>query len=274
MPRPDTAPPGTFSTLNAPLALIALGWRRSAADRAGSLGRLAFYWLLLMIFWALWQATPLHELRQPGTDATRLFWYMTVTECVLIAVGFPYRAVERDIQSGEIAAALLRPLPYAVAILAEWIGATGHRLVLLAAGGLVAGVWATGTVAIPLAVVPVLLLSIAIAAILVLLCQLQLGYAAAWTGSSAPLFWIWQKLTFILGGVMIPLTLYPAPYGSLAAASPFAAMFFAPASFLLDGSPRAILATLGLQLVWLTVVGMATLLIARAAAARFAEHGI
>ena len=128
--------------------------------------------------------------------------------------------------------------------------------------------------AIPLAVVPALLLSIAIAAILVLLCQLQLGYAAAWTGSSAPLFWIWQKLTFILGGVMIPLTLYPAPYGSLAAASPFAAMFFAPASFLLDGSPRAILATLGLQLVWLTIVGMATLLIARAAAARFAEHGI
>ena len=131
-----------------------------------------------------------------------------------------------------------------LAILAEWIGATGHRLALLAAGGLVAGVWATGTVAIPLAVVPALLLSTAIATILVLLCQLQLGYAAAWTGSSAPLFWIWQKMTFILGGVMIPLTLYPAPYGSLAAASPFAAMFFAPASFLLDGSPRAILATL------------------------------
>ena len=199
---------------------------------------------------------------------------MTVTECVLIAVGFPYRAVERDIQSGEIAAALLRPLPYAVAILAEWIGATCHRLALLAAGGLVAGVWATGTVAIPLAVVPALLLSTAIATILVLLCQLQLGYAAAWTGSSAPLFWIWQKMTFILGGVMIPLTLYPAPYGRLATPSPFAAMFFAPASLLLDASAQVILATLALQLLWLAVIGMTTLLVARAAAARFAEHGI
>jgi ABC-2 type transport system permease protein len=265
MPRAETS---------ALLAFVALGWRRAAADRAGSLGRLAFYWLLLMIFWALWQATPLHELRQPGINAARLFWYMTVTECVLIAVGFPYRAVERDILSGEIAAALLRPLPYAAAILAEWIGATFHRLALLAAGGLVAGIWATGTVEIPLAVVPALLLSTAIATILVLLCQLQLGYAAAWTGSAAPLFWIWQKMIFILGGVMIPLSLYPEPYGSLAAASPFAAMFFAPASFLLDGSPRAIFATLALQVLWLAVIAMATLLIARAAAARFAVHGI
>jgi ABC-type uncharacterized transport system permease subunit len=57
-------------------------------------------------------------------------------------------------------------------------------------------------------------------------------------------------------------------------ASPFAAMVFAPASFLLDGSPRAILATLALQLLWLAVIGMATLLVARAAAARFAEQGI
>ncbi|HEY2111628.1 MAG TPA: hypothetical protein VGH25_07855, partial [Dongiaceae bacterium] len=106
------------------------------------------------------------------------------------------------------------------------------------------------------------------------IAELQLGYAAAWTGSSAPLFWIWQKMTFILGGLMIPLTLYPAPYGSLAAVSPFAAMVFAPASFLLDASPRAILATLALQLFWLAVIGTATLLVARAAAARFAAHGI
>jgi len=274
MPRSDSGAPRAFSTLGALFAFIALGWRRAAANRAGILGLLALYWLILMIFWALWQATPLHELRRPGIDATRLFWYMAVTECVILAVGFPYRAVEKDIQSGEIAAALVRPLPYAAAILAEWIGATGYRLALLAVGGLLAGIWATGTVAIPLAVVPSLVFSTVIATILALLCQLQLGYAAAWVGTPAPLFWIWQKLTFVLGGLMIPLTFYPAPFGSLAMASPFAAMVFAPASFLLDGSPRALLATLALQLLWLAVIGMATLLVARAAAARFAEQGI
>jgi ABC-2 type transport system permease protein len=88
------------------------------------------------------------------------------------------------------------------------------------------------------------------------------------------LFWIWQKMTFVLGGLMIPLALYPEPFGSLAKASPFAAMIFAPASFLLDASSLAIAGTLGLQLLWLIVIGLMTWLVERAAAARFAERGI
>ena len=135
-------------------------------------------------------------------------------------------------------------MPYALATLAEWIGAAFHRLLLLGAGGIAAGLWLTGTVRRfrwpPLPADPAL--ERASPRSLMLLCHLQLGYAAAWLGTPAPLFWIWQKMTFVLGGLMIPLTLYPAPCGSLAAASPFAAMLFAPASFLLDPSPRAILA--------------------------------
>jgi ABC-2 type transport system permease protein len=260
--------------LGALLAFAALGWRRAAADRAGSLGRLAFYWLILLIFWALWKATPLQELARPGLDAVRLLWYMTVTEGVVIAVGFPYRAVERDILTGEIAAALARPLPYGAAILAEWIGTACHRLLLLAAGGLAFGFWLTGTVAVAPAAVPVLLVSTVLAILLALLCHLQLGYAAAWVGTPAPLFWIWQKLVFVLGGLMMPLTLYPEPFGSLAQASPFAAMVFTPASILLDSSRGAIAEALALQLLWLVLLGLLTWLIARAAAARFAEQGI
>lgn len=274
MPQADRDALSPFATLGALAAFGALGWRRAAADRAGSLGRLAFYWLILAIFWALWRATPLHELGRPGLDASRLFWYMVVTEGMVIAVGFPYRAVEGDIQSGEIAAALVRPVAYALATLAEWIGTVFYRLLLLGAGGIAAGLWFTGIFAIPLAAAPVILLSTVLAAMLMLLCHLQLGYAAAWVGTPAPLFWIWQKMAFVLGGLMIPLTLYPAPFGSLAAASPFGAMVFAPASFLLDPSPRTILGTLALQLLWLAVIGLLTLLVERAAAARFAENGI
>src|SRR5215831_18167350 len=168
-------------------AFVALGWRQTAADRAGTVGRLALYWLILLIFWALWKATPLHELGRPGLDAVRLFWSMAVTECVVMAVGFPYRAIERDILTGEIAAALTRPLPYAAAVLAEWIGVSCRQLLLLGIGGLALGAWLTGTVAIAPAAVPALLVSTVLAVLMVLLCHLQLGYAAAWVGTPAPL---------------------------------------------------------------------------------------
>ena len=260
--------------LGAAGAFAALGWRRTAADRAGSLGRLALYVLILFIFWALWQATPVSELGRPDLDAARLFWYMVVTEAVTIAVGFPYRAVEDDIRSGQIAAAMTRPVPYALATLAEWLGACGHRLLLLVMAGLAAGAWMTGTVAVSPAAAPAILLSAAIGCIIALLCQLQLGYMAAWVGSPAPLFWIWQKMTFVLGGLMLPLSLYPEPFGRWAAASPFAAILFAPGSLVLDPSPGAIGSALASQLLWLAPVALATLLVERAAAARFAERGV
>ncbi len=260
--------------LGALAAFAALGWRRAAAERAATLGRLLLYGLILVIFWELWQATPLAELAEPGTDARHLFWYMAVTECVAIATGYPYRALEIAIQSGEIASALTRPLPYALATLAEWAGATGHRLLVLLAAGVALGVAVTGTFPVPLADAPALLLSIALASLIVLLCQLQLGYAAAWTGSAAPLFWIWQKLMFVCGGLIIPLTLYPAPLGTLAKATPFAAMLFAPGSLVLEATPAAAAAALAWQLAWLVPVAAAAFLVDRAAARRFAVRGI
>ena len=109
---------------------------------------------------------------------------------------------------------------------------------------------------------------------LVLLCHLQLGYAAAWVGTPAPLFWIWQKMTFVLGGLMIPLTLYPAPseaWPRPRPSPPWSSPRRPSCSMPRRGRSSA---TLALQLLWLAVIGMPTLLVARAAAARFAEHGI
>ena len=118
--------------IGALLAFALLGWHRAAADRAGGLGRLAFYWLILLIFWALWKATPLQELGRPGLDATRLFWYMAVTESVVIAVGFPYREIERVVEAA-LARLSLRDIvienpPLEAVIAAIYRGETGSRV--------------------------------------------------------------------------------------------------------------------------------------------------
>jgi len=255
-------------------AFMRVGWRRSVADRTTTIGLLLLYWLILLIFWGLWQATSLTELVAAHTTQAELFWYLAITECIALAVGNPYRIVEADICNGDIAAALLRPIPFAHAMLAEWFGQTVHRVAVLAVGGTVAGLWITGSVPIELATLPVLLLSMTIGCVCVLLCHLQIGYAAAWVGSSAPLFWIWQKLCFVLGGLMIPLTLYPPVLALLAKFTPFASMLYAPGSLMFDAAPSDAIATLSAQLAWLTVLGVSTWVVDRAATARFALHGI
>jgi len=263
----------TPRTLHPLLAHARLGWRRTAANPLGLVGSVLLYWLILAIFWGLWNATPLHELGTGGLTEERLFAYLAVTEWIAFAVGLPYREVEAEIQDGTIDMRLARPIPYGLTTLAVWIGEVGCRFVVLGIAGIAALVYATGAIALSLPAAAVLILSAGLAMLLVLLWHLQIGFAAAWLGVSAPTFWIWQKCLFVFGGLIMPLTIYPASLGAIARASPFAAMLFAPGSLMLDGGTNGAGATIALQLAWLAASGLAAVAVERGALRRFLEHG-
>jgi len=260
--------------LGAVAAFFLLGWRRAIAEPAALVGRLLLYLLILAIFRALWLATPLQELGAGAPTAADLLWYVAVTEWIVFAAGLPYRMVEEQIRSGQIESALLRPLPYAVATLAEWSGGTAFYLLVMGIAGTAAAAWLTGAPPPSSAVAPLILLSGLVGCSIALLCQLQLGYATAWLGTAAPLFWIWQKLLFVVGGLLLPLTLYPAALRGLAEYSPFAAILFAPGSLILAPAGSSIVSILGRQLAWVGAIGLLTLLVDRAATARLSRHGV
>ena len=197
-------------------AFVRLGWTRAAAERATLVGRLLLYLLILAIFRQLWLATPLQELTGSALSAADLLWYVAITEWIIFTAGSPYRGVEEQIRSGGIESALTRPMPYGLATLAEWIGATAFYLLATGAGGLAAAWWLTGTLPLTAAAAPPLLLAGLLGSIILLLFQLQLGYATAWLGTAAPMFWIWQKLMFVFGGLLLPLTLYPPTLRAIA----------------------------------------------------------
>ena len=62
---------------------------------------------------------------------------------------------------------------------------------------------------------------------------LWIGLLAFWLQEVAPVYWMWQKLMFVLGGLMLPLDLYPPFVQRAAALTPFPVLLAAPASFVL-----------------------------------------
>lgn len=255
-------------------AYARLGWRRTITNPLGLLGSVLLYWLILAIFWGLWNATPLHELGTTELTEERLFAYLAVTEWIAFAVGLPYREVEAEIQGGTIDMRLARPVPFGLATLAIWIGEAGCRFVVLAAAGLVALLYALGTIPLTAATGALLIASVALAVLSVLIWHLQIGLVAAWLGMSAPTFWVWQKCLFVFGGLIMPLTIYPASLGAIAKASPFAAMLFAPASLMLDGGAQYAASSIGWQVAWLALSILGAVAVERGAVRRFVEHGI
>lgn len=255
-------------------AFAALGWQRAASERLAMLMRGGLNVLALAIFWAFWRATPLRELEVWNLTPARLIWYLAITEWIVFTTGTPYREIEEDIRSGALATCLSRPVSYAQACLAQWCGGIAFRLPLFAVIGFGAALGFSGTVPLAPSMLPAGLISTLLALALIHLCHLMIGLACTWTGSAAPLHWIWQKALFVLGGLIMPLSLYPTPFRGMAGMSPFAAMLSAPASLALDPSRDHITMVLMGQTVWLVVLAALAWLLDHAATSRFTAHGV
>ncbi|MBI1777697.1 MAG: hypothetical protein HYR63_20345 [Proteobacteria bacterium] len=256
------------------LALFAMGWQRAGIERAALLGRALLYGLVLLIFQGIWQSTPLAELAGPGYDTEGLIWYVAVTEWIVFATAYPYREVEADIRGGRIAQLASRPVPYLAAVAAEWAGASGFRLLALGGFGFAATILMTGTVPIAWSAGPGLLLSALLAMALAFLLQFAIGLVAVWMGTAAPVYWIAQKLFFVMGGLLLPLSIYPSTLGAIAEASPFAAMLYAPASLLLDAGSAGLGQVLLGQGIWLALLAAGALAIEHRAIRRITREGI
>jgi ABC-2 type transport system permease protein len=72
-----------------------------------------------------------------------------------------------------------------------------------------------------------------VAAALITALYVWIGLMAFWLHDVSPVFWVWQKLMFVLGGLMLPLAFYPELVQRAAVFTPFPVLLSGPASFVL-----------------------------------------
>jgi ABC-2 type transport system permease protein len=99
------------------------------------------------------------------------------------------------------------------------------------------------------------------AGVLALVIHFAIGLTSFWLHDCRPIHWVWQKATFLLGGLLLPLELYPPWLRAAAELSPVPAMLHGPGSVALGLDAPEIALVLARQLLWLCValVGLAWL---------------
>lgn len=84
---------------------------------------------------------------------------------------------------------------------------------------------------------------------------------------------VWQKLVFVLGGLMLPLSIYPGWLQSLALATPFAAMLYGPGS-LVSGNEPGLALPLALKLLgWCALAAVVMCVLERRGVRRLEVEG-
>jgi ABC-2 type transport system permease protein len=243
-------------------AFARLGFRQARAEPGELLGRVLFFAMILGVFSAVWRAVA-EAGPSPITDPRAMLWYLAMTEWVLLSAPLVFVQMEDDIRRGDVAYQIARPASWLGSRLAHGAGALAVRApVLLVVACAIAWLYA-GPPERPAALGVVIGFGI-VAATVQLIFHVALGVAAFWLGDVAPAFWIWQKLLFVLGGLLLPLQFYPEPFVRVALLTPFPAFLAGPAS-LMTGKPLMSHGVLALALAAWAVVGW---LIARAAFGR------
>jgi len=100
-----------------------------------------------------------------------------------------------------------------------------------------------------------------------------IGLAAFVAEEVAPFEWIYQKLAFILGGMLIPLDFYPSWMQSLSKSLPFAYMMYGPARLFVRPDTQLFIQILVGQLLWLTLIGGLLVLVFTRGIRRLAING-
>jgi ABC-2 type transport system permease protein len=179
-----------------------------------------------------------------------LIWYLAVTEWIVLSLPLVHFQIEEEIRSGDIAYRLARPVSYAAAKFWEAAGETALRLLSLGVAG-VALAWlcAGGPPADPRGLLLALPLGIVAAAVM-LAFHATIGLAAFWLQDCSPLYWMWQKASFVLGGLFLPLEIYPAWLQQIALWTPFSAVMYGPGRMAFGLDPGLALWTVLKLVVW------------------------
>jgi ABC-2 type transport system permease protein len=214
-----------------------------------------FYVMVTAVLATLWTtATHANGSTIVGYSATALVWYVATSEAATVAL--PMRLIEEigdDIGSERVVVELLRPASVLSLRVATEIGKMLPRLAVCVSIGVVFATIFAGPPpnagALALAA-PALLLAIAIN----LVAQHAFAAAAFWVRDAKGTWFLYQKLVFVLGGMLLPLEVLPAKLESMAKLLPFMAMAYAPARLASGHLEPALLAV---QAFWLAVVWLA-----------------
>jgi len=213
----------------------------------------------LWIFYQLWSVT----FRASGVDAINgltlrdTLWYLMMAETIELGKSRIARTVAENVKDGSIAYLLNKPYDFMLYQFSTSMGETVFRTLTNAiVGGAVT--WLLVGPPPHLDNWPLVLIAVLGAWVLNFCMNGLIGLAAFIAEDVAPFEWIYQKLAFIFGGLLIPLDFYPQWLQTMARFLPFSSMVYAPARLFVAPDASGFASIFGLQLFW--ILGLSLLL--------------
>jgi ABC-2 type transport system permease protein len=217
-----------------------------------------FLLIIMYIFANLWSTTfqATGQSRFNGYDARSVVWYLAVTEAIVMGTPRLIGTLSEEIKQGDIAYRLIRPLNYVLYNYAQFLAEACVRIgVNLTAAGLVAFA-SFGLPAVSVASVGLFVVVSVLALTVQFIMNMVICLLLFWIEDGRGLDLILSRLVMILGGMMIPLPLFPHWLEQICLWLPFQAVAYLPAHTLVALSPADVARDISVALAWTVVLAL------------------
>lgn len=231
--------------------------------------------LFMGVFMALWstafRVSGGGELA--GYSLVEIVWYLAMTETITLSTSRAFVDISDAVKSGDLAYTLTRPVSYPFFQVAQSLGNSLPRLGLnlLTASAVVALGVGLGAGSLP--GIAAFVVTAALALLLDALIAVLIGLSAFWIEEVMPIFWIYQKLLFTIGGLFLPLEMLPPWLRRISLWLPFRYVANVPARLFVAFEWREALGAAAGQVAYIVVMTVIVLLVWRAAQRRMVVHG-
>lgn len=257
------------------LAVGRMGFATAVAYRGEYLMRSVMLVLILYVFTVLWRTVfgASGASRIEGFTLRDMIWYLVITESIVFSRPRLAGRIDTEVKSGTLAYTLVRPYSYLLFHYSQTMGeALARGLMSFSVGGLAVSLL-VGPPPFQAGNAVFFLVALWLGATIDFLLTFAVGLLAFWIEETSPIAFIQDRLLMLLGGMMLPLEIFPAVLRTISAWLPLSMIIYAPARLLVGESalrPWAILAT---QLGWLALAAVVCCAILRAGVKRVNVNG-
>lgn len=248
--------------------------RNQFAYVADFLIRSLFLLLILYIFLQLWQTTFQGEGTETiaGYSFKQIMWYLVVTESMILASPSLCTRVEEEVKSGDIVFKFVRPVNFVVFHYVEYMSEAAIRFIVNAILGTILGLLIIGTPHFGYGLLWLPLIAFCGFTINFLL-NMVLALCAFWVEETRGLEFVYNKFLFTIGGMLMPLELFPDALQQVGRWLPFQTIVYLPAQTTVAFEASKLAGAITTQLIWMLVIGVIVFLVYRKGVTKLNVNG-
>jgi ABC-2 type transport system permease protein len=256
-------------------ALISTAARQQTTYRAELFSRVVSMAIFMAVFMALWSTAFRTSGNQviSGFSFQMMIWYLIMTETMVLSTSRIFLEISESVKNGELAYSLVRPVSYPVLQVMQSLGNSVPRFLTNLTTG-VAVVWPVlGTVAGSIEGFCAFLVLAIFGLLLDALLALLIGLTAFWIEDVTPVYWIYQKLLFTVGGMLVPLDFFPEWLRGVVDHLPFRLVVYAPAKMFVAFDFGAFCKTVAQDCIYVAIISFVLWAVWQAARRRMVIQG-